>query len=83
MPAARGLLQFGETEGGARMGPDAVQRLEDQLAIRELEHAAEAGKQLFVKLLHPQPRVSTVLDQTGLLPFYDVHTDEAAALASF
>ena len=52
-------------------------------AIRELEHAAQARKQPFVKLLQPQPRVSTVLDQTGLLPFFDVHTDEAAALASF
>jgi anti-anti-sigma regulatory factor len=52
-------------------------------AIRALEHAAKDGKQPFVKLLHPQPRVATVLDQTGLLPFFDVHTDEAAALASF
>ena len=52
-------------------------------AIRALENAARDGKQPFVKLLRPQPRVATVLDQTGLLPFFDVHTDEAAALASF
>ena len=52
-------------------------------AIRALEDAARDGKQPFVKLLRPQPRVTTVLDQTGLLPFFDVHTDEAAALASF
>lgn len=52
-------------------------------AIRALENAAKDGKQPFVKLLRPQPRVHTVLEQAGLLPFFEVHTDEAAALASF
>ena len=52
-------------------------------AIRALEDAGKSGKQPFVKLLRPQPRVSNVLDQSGLLPYFDVHTDEAAALASF
>jgi anti-anti-sigma regulatory factor len=52
-------------------------------AIRALGEAASSGKQPFVKLLNPQPRVAGVLEQTGLLPYFEVHTDEAAALASF
>jgi len=52
-------------------------------AIRALGEAGNVGQQQFVKLLHLQPRVSSVLDQTGLLPFFEVHNDEAAALASF
>jgi len=52
-------------------------------AIRALGEAGDVGQQQFVKLLHLQPRVSSVLDQTGLLPFFEVHNDEAAALASF
>ena len=52
-------------------------------AVRALGEAGNVGQQQFVKLLHLQPRVSSVLDQTGLLPFFEVHNDEAAALASF
>jgi len=52
-------------------------------AIRALGDAGEVGRQPFVKLLRPQPRVAIVLDQTGLLPYFEVHSDEAAALASF
>jgi anti-anti-sigma factor len=52
-------------------------------AIRALGDAGEVGQQPFVKLLHPQPRVSSILDQTGLLPYFEVYVDEAAALASF
>ena len=52
-------------------------------ALRALGQAAEAGPQPFVKLLSPVARVSGVLQQTGLLPFFQVHSDEAAALTSF
>lgn len=36
-----------------------------------------------VKLLEPQPQVERVLERTGLTRFFEVHTDRAAALASF
>jgi anti-anti-sigma factor len=52
-------------------------------AIRALGDAGEAGRQPYVKLLKPQPRVSSVIEQTGLLPFFEVHDEEPAALASF
>jgi anti-anti-sigma regulatory factor len=52
-------------------------------AMRALGDAGEAGRQPYVKLLKPQPRVSSVIEQTGLLPFFEVHEDEPAALASF
>jgi anti-anti-sigma regulatory factor len=52
-------------------------------AIRALGEAGDVGQQKFVKLLHLQPRVSSVLEQTGLLPFFEVYNDEDTALASF
>lgn len=52
-------------------------------AIRAVAEAAELGRQPFVKLLNVQPRVSQVLDQTGLLSFFEVHTDSQAAVSSF
>jgi anti-anti-sigma regulatory factor len=52
-------------------------------AIHALSDVAQVGRQPFVKLLKPQPRVSGVLDQTGMLPHFEVFDDEAAALASF
>src|SRR5712692_2812798 len=42
-------------------------------AVRALGEAGNVGQQQFVKLLHLQPRVPSVLDQTGLLPFFEVH----------
>jgi anti-anti-sigma factor len=52
-------------------------------AIRAVGEAGETGRQPYVKLLKPQPRVSSVIEQTGLLPFFEVHEDETAALASY
>jgi len=36
-----------------------------------------------LKLLNPQPQVQRVLERTGMTRFFEVHTDRAAALASF
>jgi anti-anti-sigma regulatory factor len=52
-------------------------------AIRAMGDSAEAERQPYVKLLNPQPRVTSVLEQTGLSTFFETHTDQAAALASF
>lgn len=52
-------------------------------AIRATADAAEAGMQGQVKLLAPTERVVKVLDQTGMLSFFSVYEDQAAALASF
>jgi len=41
-----------------------------------------AAQQL-VKLLNPQPRVSRTLEMSGMNVFFEIYTDEAAALASF
>jgi anti-anti-sigma regulatory factor len=42
-----------------------------------------AGAQPWVKLLNPQPRVTRTLEMSGMNVFFDIFTDEAAALASF
>jgi anti-anti-sigma factor len=52
-------------------------------ALKAVGSAEEAGMQAQVKLLNPGPRVTKVLDQTGLLSFFPVFEDQAAALASF
>jgi anti-anti-sigma regulatory factor len=52
-------------------------------AIRAVGDAGEGGAQPYVKLLNLQPRVAGILEQTGLLPFFETHTDEPTALASF
>jgi anti-anti-sigma regulatory factor len=52
-------------------------------AIRAMGDAHEVGAQPYVKLLNPQPPVAGILEQTGLIPFFETHTDEALAVASF
>ena len=42
-----------------------------------------AGVQPLVKLLNPQPRVMRTLELSGMNVFFEIFTDEAAALASF
>jgi anti-anti-sigma regulatory factor len=39
--------------------------------------------QQVVKLLNPQPRVTRTLEMSGMNAFFEIHTDEAAALASY
>ena len=45
-------------------------------------NAGGAAQQL-VKLLNPQPRVARTLEMSGMNVFFEIFTDEAAALASF
>jgi anti-anti-sigma regulatory factor len=52
-------------------------------ALRSMGQAREAGLQTTVKLLSPQPRVSAILEQTGLNVHFEIFNDQAAALASF
>jgi hypothetical protein len=42
-----------------------------------------AGAQQLVKLLNPQPRVTRTLEMSGMNVFFEIYTDEAAAIASF
>ena len=42
-----------------------------------------AGAQQWVKLLNPQPRVTRTLEMSGMNVFFEIYTDEAAAIASF
>jgi anti-anti-sigma regulatory factor len=39
--------------------------------------------QQLVKLLNPQPRVARTLEMSGMNVFFEIFTEEAAALASF
>lgn len=52
-------------------------------AFHELANARESGMQHQVKLLNPQPKVQRALEMTGMTAFFEVHTDETLALASF
>lgn len=52
-------------------------------AFHELANARESGMQHQVKLLNPQPKVQRALEMTGMTAFFEVHTDETQALASF
>lgn len=52
-------------------------------ALKATASAGEAGMQGQVKLLNLTPRVVKALDQTGMLSFFGVYDDQAAAIASF
>ena len=42
-----------------------------------------SARQQLVKLLNPQPRVMRTLEMSGMNVFFEIYTDEAAAIASF
>jgi anti-anti-sigma regulatory factor len=52
-------------------------------AIHSVGRGLGAGARQHVKLLNPQPRIAQVLAKAGLAEFFEVHTDLAAAVASF
>jgi len=52
-------------------------------AFRTMGRDIEQGRQVGVKLLSPQPSVMRVLDTSGMAQFFEIHTDRAAAIASF
>lgn len=52
-------------------------------AFHSLDRDRESGIQEHVKLLRPQERVARTLVKTGLNSFFEVHEDQATAIASF
>jgi anti-anti-sigma regulatory factor len=52
-------------------------------AFRAVERDQDSGLQPHVKLFNPQPRVSKLLTTTGFDRYFEIHTDLAAAVASF
>ncbi len=52
-------------------------------AIHAVGRGLGSGVQQHIKLLNPQPKVERVLEKAGLKELFEIHTDLAAALASF
>jgi len=52
-------------------------------AFRAIDRDRDSGLQQRVKLLKPQPQVDRALETVGFKQFFEVHTDLAAAIASF
>ena len=52
-------------------------------AFHAIDHARGGGVQQQVKLLSPQPKVSRTLQMTSMNDFFEIHTDQQAAIASF
>ena len=52
-------------------------------AFRAIDKDRQAGLQPYVKLLNPQPVVARSLQISGMDTFFEIHSDRAAALASF
>jgi anti-anti-sigma factor len=51
--------------------------------LRSIGRGRETGLQYHVKLLNPQPRVKRVLEMAGFDRFFEIHTDQETAIASF
>ena len=51
--------------------------------FRSMEREGSLGLAQHVKPLNPQPNVSKVLEMAGINDFLEIHTDLAAAVASF
>jgi anti-anti-sigma regulatory factor len=52
-------------------------------ALKSIALEQTTSAQPLVKLLNPQPRVTRTLEMSGMNLFFEIYTDEAAALASF
>jgi anti-anti-sigma regulatory factor len=52
-------------------------------AIHGMGEDIERGAEPNVKLINPQPKISSTLQKTGMDQFFQVFADQAAALASF
>jgi len=52
-------------------------------AIHAVGRGLDSGVQQHIKLLNPQPKVERVLEKAGLKELFEIHTDLAAAIASF
>jgi anti-anti-sigma regulatory factor len=52
-------------------------------AFHAIDRDLDSGRQRHVKLLNPQPRVERVLKKAGFDRFFEVFSDQEAAVASF
>lgn len=52
-------------------------------ALHAISREQTVGKQPFVKLLSPQPKVSKTLEMTGMNAFFETYTDRDTAVGSF
>ena len=52
-------------------------------AVQAIRRGLGTGVQEHVKLLSPQPKVVSTLEKTGMMEFFEIHTDLDAAVASF
>ena len=52
-------------------------------AFHAIDRDRDAGLQQHIKLLNPQPEVDRVLEMSGLKEFFEVHTNQETAVASF
>lgn len=52
-------------------------------AFHSIDRVQDRGVQRFIKLLNPQPRVSRTLEVSGMNAFFEIHTDQETAIASF
>jgi anti-anti-sigma regulatory factor len=52
-------------------------------ALRSIDRERDAGLQQHVKFLNPQPKVERVLKMAGFDQFFEVFSDQEAAITSF
>jgi hypothetical protein len=52
-------------------------------ALRSIDRERDAGLQQQVKFLNPQPKVERVLKMAGFDQFFEIFSDQEAAIASF
>jgi anti-anti-sigma regulatory factor len=52
-------------------------------ALHAIDRDEISGAQPYVKLLNPQPKISNTLQMSAMDRFFEIFTDESAAIASF
>lgn len=52
-------------------------------AFRAIERDFDSGRQPYVKIVSPQPKVLTILQKTGMDHFFEIFSDRQTALASY
>jgi len=51
--------------------------------LKSMDRTRDGGMQKNIKLLNPQPEITSVLDMVGFSAFFEVFTDKQAAIDSF
>lgn len=52
-------------------------------AVKSADRTRESGVQRHLKLLNPQPEITSVLDMVGFTAFFQIFTDRDQAIAAF